>query len=83
MSTNWKSIVEKQNAKTYVLPAGWDSKTKIAEALGCSEDRVRVLLAPGLKDRSVEKRDFQVWDNVAKRVTRVTAYRHLSAPKAA
>lgn len=74
MNTNWKAIVEKTNAKTYVLPPGWDSKAKVAEDLGCSEDRVRLLMAPGLKDQTIEKRDFQVWDKLAKRIVRMTAY---------
>lgn len=77
MKTNWKSIIEAQNSKVYVLPPGWDSKADVAEALGCSEDRVRILMAPGLKDRSVEKKDFQIWDKIGKRITRITAYRYL------
>ena len=79
---NWKSFVETENEKTYVLPDGWDSKETIADMLGCSEDRVRINLAPGLKAGTVECGTFPVWDSVGKRIVRVTAYRRV-APKPA
>jgi hypothetical protein len=72
---NWKTLVEAQNAKSYVLPAGWDSREKIAEQLECSTDRVRVFLAPAIKSGVIETGVYPVWDNVTKRVIRVTAYR--------
>jgi hypothetical protein len=72
---NWKNHVHKQSAKNFVLPAGWDSKEKIAEQLECSPDRVRILLAPGVKSGEIETAVFPVWDNVTKRVNRVTAFR--------
>lgn len=72
---NWKSLVETQNAKSYVLPEGWDSREKIAEQLECSPDRVRILLAPGLKSGAVETSVFPVWCDVTKRVVRTSAYR--------
>ena len=75
MSTNWKSIVASNNAKTYVLPDGWDTREKVAEQLECSIDRVRVLMAPAIKTGSVETKVFPVWDKVTERVVRVTAYR--------
>lgn len=74
---NWKQFVEATQAKTYVLPAGWDSRDKIAEQLGCGVDHVSRLLAPAIKSRSVETNVFPVWDNVTKRVMRVTAYRKI------
>ena len=72
---NWKTHVETQSAKLYVLPPGWDSREKIADQLECSPDRVRVQLAPGLKAGTIEMNVFPVWDKVTKRVIRVTAYR--------
>ncbi len=72
---NWKSLVETQNAKSYVLPEGWDSREKIAEQLECSPDRVRILLAPGLRSGAVETSVFPVWCDVTKRVVRTSAYR--------
>ena len=72
---NWKSLVEAQNRKTYVLPQGWDSRDKIAEQLECSVDNVRVLLAPAIRAKSVEVQQFPVWDDITKKVLRVTAYR--------
>lgn len=80
MATNWKTLVEANNAKTYVLPEGWDTKEKVAEQLECSEDRVRLLLAPALKNGTVEAGTFPLWDDVTKRVVRVTAYRRIPAP---
>jgi hypothetical protein len=77
---NWKNLVESQNAKSYVLPEGWDAREKIAEQLECSSDRVRVLLAPGLKSGVIETAIFPVWDAITKRVIRVTAFRK-KAPK--
>lgn len=81
MSTNWKSFVETSHAKTYVLPTGWDSRDDIAEQLECSADRVRCLLAPALKAGTVETNVFPVWDEVTKKVVRVTAYRKVPAMK--
>jgi hypothetical protein len=72
---NWKSFVEADNARTYVLPPGWDSREKIAEQLGCADDSVRRCLAPAIKAGTVECDVFPVWDSVTKRLTRVTAYR--------
>lgn len=73
--TDWKALVEATNARTYILPEGWDTKATLAEVLGCSEDRVRIQMAPAVKDRSVETKVFPVWDDIAKRVVRITAYR--------
>lgn len=83
---NWKQLVEAQNRRTYVLPTGWDSRDKIAEQLECSVDNVRVLLGPAIRAKSVEVSVFPVWDEVTKKVVRVTAYRRragegVKAPK--
>lgn len=75
MANKWKSLVESQNAKTYVLPVGWESRTRVAEDLECSEERVRILLAPAIKNGTVETDSFVVWDAATKRLNRVTAYR--------
>lgn len=75
---NWKQLVEAQNRRTYVLPPGWDSRDRIAEQLECSVDNVRVLLGPAIRAKSVEASVFPVWDEVTKKVVRVTAYRRRS-----
>lgn len=72
---NWKSYVEKKNAKTFVLPIGWDARDAIAEQLECSPDKVDDHLRPSLKSGDVEKAIFPVWDSVLKRMVRVVAYR--------
>ncbi len=72
---NWKSLVEAQNKKTYVLPQGWDSRDKVAEQLECNVDNVRVLLGPAIRNKTVEVQQFPVWDDVTKKVIRITAYR--------
>ena len=71
----WRLFVESSQAKTYVLPEGWDSREKIAEELGCSEDNVRKLLGAAVKTGAVEYKVFPVWDKVTKRVKSMTAYR--------
>ena len=76
-NTNWKRLVEKTQASTFVLPAGWTSRDDMAEQLECSTDRVRVLMAPALKTQVVETKVFPVWDSVTKKVLRVTAYREV------
>lgn len=72
---NWKALVEAQNKKTYVLPQGWDSRDRVAEQLECSVDNVRVLLGPAIRNKTVEVQQFPVWDDVTKKVVRITAYR--------
>jgi DNA-binding CsgD family transcriptional regulator len=78
--TNWKSLIEKQNAETYRLPDGWDSRESIADALDCSPERVAEHLRPGMKAGTVERKVFPVWDALNKRVQQVTAYRQTTAP---
>jgi hypothetical protein len=72
---NWKALVEAQNKKTYVLPQGWDSRDRVAEQLECNVDNVRVLLGPAIRNKTVEVQQFPVWDDVTKKVIRITAYR--------
>lgn len=74
MSTNWKNLVEKDNAEVYVLPKGWDSKETVAGQLECSEDKVDDHLRPALKSGKVTKKQFRVWNEQIKRVILVTAY---------
>jgi DNA-binding Lrp family transcriptional regulator len=75
--TNWKAIVERKNAETYKLPPGWDSREAVAEKLDCSPERVAEVLRPALKDGTVERKVFPVWDKDNKRVFQVTAYREV------
>ena len=82
MKTNWKTVVEKQNKKTYQWPEGWDTREEVAEQLECSTDRVGQVLAPGIRAGEIEVQAFPVWDDLLKRVVRVTGYRR-RAPKEA
>lgn len=72
---NWKTLVEKKNEQIYVLPEGWDSRDKVAEALDCAPERVHQLLAPLVKAGDVETQQFTIWDSGLKRLVRVVAYR--------
>ena len=78
--TDWKTLVQKEQAKTNVLPEGWHTREEVAIQLECSEDNVRRLLTPLIKAKEVQVGAFPVWDNVTKKVIRVTAYKH--SPKA-
>lgn len=82
MPTNWKTLVEKKNAQTYVLPDGWDSRATVAEQLECSEDKVDHNLRPALKSGEVEKQQFVVWDKDLGRKVMVIAYRDTSKDEA-
>lgn len=74
---NWKNLVERQNAKTYVLPEGWDSRDTVATQLDCAPEKVHEHLKPCLAAHTVEKRDFVVWDTQLGQKVRITAYRQL------
>lgn len=74
---NWKTFVETTQAKTYVLPPGWDSRDTVAEQLQCSPDAAGRLLSPAVKAGTIETQLFPVWDTVTRRLTRVTAYRKI------
>ena len=75
--SNWKQIVEKKNAEIYKLPAGWDSREKVAKDLECLPDRVSEILRPAIKAKEAEQNTFKVWDKELKRIVRVTAYRQM------
>lgn len=79
---NWKTYVEKKNAKTYVLPPGWDSRETVAAQLDCSTDKVDDHLRPALKSGEVIKQQFKVWDESQKRLVFVVAYREATKDKA-
>ena len=74
--TDWKTLVQRNQAATNVLPAGWDTREQVAGKLDCSEDNVRRLLAPLIKSKEVSVGAFPVWDPVLKKVVKVTAYKH-------
>lgn len=80
---NWKNYVEKKNAKTYVIPPGWDSRETIAEQLECNPDKVDDHLRPSLRAGEVIKDTFRVWDDNLKRVVCVVAYREAEKSKPA
>lgn len=77
MATNWKSAVEKSLAEANVLPPGWDTRDDIADQLGCSAERVRLYMAPLIKERKAEVKVWTVWDKELKKLVHVTAYREL------
>ena len=72
---NWKSYVEKQNEKNFILPPGWTPREEVAEQLGCSTERVDEQLRPGLKSGEIEKQQFRVWDKRLKKIVLQIAYR--------
>lgn len=74
----WSNIVEKAQKKAYVLPPGWDTREKVAEDLGCAAERVKSLLAPAIKQGTVITDVFTVYDTVAKKLVRVTAYKEVN-----
>lgn len=75
---NWQKAVEKINIQKYSIPAGWDTKDKIAMELQCSPERVHDLLKGGLASGAFEMQEFPVWD-VKRRITvRVRCYRQKS-----
>lgn len=76
---NWKKLVETKNAKTFVLPEGWDSRDSIAEQLECSPEKVRDHLRPAIQAKEVLEQRFNVWDPALKRCVMVTAYKQAGA----
>ncbi|SRR6266571_8745426 len=76
---NWKSYTEKLNAKTFVLPDGWDSKDRVATQLDCSSEKVDDHLRPALKSGAVIKQQFKVWDDALKRNIMVWAYQETAS----
>lgn len=75
MNTNWKAVIEAENAKVYVLPQGWDSLEDIAASQDCTQDLARARMQPLVKARIAEAKQFPVWDKATKRLVRVMAYR--------
>lgn len=82
MKTDYKSIVEQQNKKAYRWPSGWDTREVAAAQLECPVDRVAQLLAPAIREGILEVQAFPVWDDLLKRVVRVTGYRKRPAKEA-
>jgi hypothetical protein len=80
---DWKTFVETDQAKTYVLPRGWDTRAYIAEQMSCSEARVRLFLSAAVRRGDLQMEVHPVWDEKLKRVIRITAYRKTprTAPK--
>lgn len=70
---NWKNEVNRINKAAYSWPKGWSTREEIAEQLECSVDRVREILAPGIKSGDIEVKDFHVWEDGRK--MRKTGYR--------
>lgn len=67
--------MEKLQAKTFVLPPGWEKQDKVATDLDCSREKVRSVLAPAIKLGDVECKQFVVFDKELKKLVRVTAYK--------
>lgn len=82
MPTNWKSVVEKINSETFVLPDGWDSRDSIAEELECSPEKVDDHLRPGIRSGRFIKQSHKVWDKNLKRNIMVIAYHDTAKDKA-
>jgi len=74
MPTNWTLLAEKENAKAYVLPPGWDSRDTVAVQLDCTPEKVDDVLRPALKSGKVVKQQHRIWDKQLKRVVLVIAY---------
>jgi hypothetical protein len=70
---NWKNEVNRINKAAFAWPKGWSTREEVAEQLECSADRVREVLAPGIKCGDIETKDFQVWEDGRK--VRKTGYR--------
>lgn len=75
--TNWDAVQRDESQKAHAAEvAGLKQELDIAkQSLECSADRVRILLAPGLRSGAVETSVFPVWCDVTKRVVRTSAYR--------
>lgn len=80
MATNWLALTEKENAKAYVLPRGWDSRDDVAAQLDCAPEKVDDHLRPAIKSGKVHKDTFKVWDSRLKRCVMTIAYSEESAP---
>lgn len=74
----WQKAIDRINIEKFKIPAGWDSKEKIAEELQCSPDRVHDLLKPGLASGAFESQEFPVWDAKRRLTVRIKCYRQKS-----
>ncbi len=72
---NWQKAVDKINVQKFSIPAGWDTKDKIAAELQCSPERVHDLLKGGLASGAFETQEFPVWDMKRRMTIRVRCYR--------
>ena len=72
---NWKQFVNTDSVKRFKIPPGWTSREDIAAKLDCSEDQVAKRLAPALKDKTLERKPFPVWDKAGERIVHVVCYR--------
>lgn len=75
---NWQKAIDKINIEKFRIPAGWDTKEKIAEELQCSPDRVHDLLKVGLASGAFESQEFPVWDAKRRMTVRMRCYRQKS-----
>jgi len=75
MKTDWKAVMARQNKKAFRWPDGWDTREEVAEQLECSTDRVSQHLAPCIRAGEIEVQSFPVWDDMLKKVVRITGYR--------
>lgn len=75
---NWQKAVDKINVQKFSIPAGWDTKDKIAAELQCSPERVHDLLKGGLASGAFETQEFPVWDMKRRMTVRVRCYRQKS-----
>lgn len=80
---NWQKAIDKINVEKYSIPAGWDTREKIAEELQCSPDRVNELLKGGIASGAFETQEFPVWDVKRRLTIRVRCYRQKPATEAA
>ena len=72
---NWQKAIDKINIEKYRVPAGWDTKEKIAIELQCAPERVHDLLRGGLASGVFEAQEFPVWDAKRRMTIRVKCYR--------
>lgn len=71
----WNDIVNRQNKKTYIWPAGWSTAEEIAQELECEPDQVSRILKSAIDDGKVETKFHKVWDETTARVLRIKGYR--------
>jgi hypothetical protein len=78
MSNNkWLKTVNELNRQRFSIPAGWETKERVAEFLQCDPAKVNDLLKAGIDMGRFERNDFSVWDDNRRMTVRVTCYRLL------